>query len=380
MAGQSAVIVLHAGDLNGATLSVFRAARELERSGWRFAYWVPRPSEVYDHLVGRGDRVGGAPRHLEGYSLRALRHPPGVRVKLAGFPSYFAGFARFLRSERPAVVHANTLFAFAEAVAARALGFPVVFHLHEIAPANFKTPFVRGVARLTGMHVAAASEATARRFAGDGPPPRIVYESAPVPDEDPPAARDRRPLVVGSVGVISKRKGTDVLVAAAERVLARRDDVRFVLVGSYPDTPETPWAAAVLDRARAAGIECLPRADVARALREWDVFAIASRQDPFPLVVLEAMAHGVPVVGAASDGIVEQLTDETGVLVAREDPEALATGIERLLDTPAQARTAMGRAARERVAASFTPFHQARALGAVYDAATSASSRSSAAS
>jgi mannosyltransferase len=104
---------------------------------------------------------------------------------------------------------------------------------------------------------------------------------------------------------------------------------------------------------------------VAAELAGWDVFVLPSREDPFPLAVLEAMAAGLPVVATRSGGIVEQVTPETGVLVEAGDASALAAAVSELLDDPA-ARGSMGRAARERVTAEFGLDRQADALAAAY--------------
>ena len=64
----------------------------------------------------------------------------------------------------------------------------------------------------------------------------------------------------------------------------------------------------MLARAAALGVHHLPRADVANAIGEWDLFVLASRQDPFPISILEAMASGRPIIGSRVDGIAEQVT------------------------------------------------------------------------
>jgi len=78
-----------------------------------------------------------------------------------------------------------------------------------------------------------------------------------------------------------------------------------------------------------------------------------SRSDGTSLVLLEAMACGLPVVGMAVGGIRELIENEhTGMLVEADDWEGLANEVIKLLQTPALLRS-MGNAARERVAEHF---------------------------
>jgi glycosyltransferase involved in cell wall biosynthesis len=90
--------------------------------------------------------------------------------------------------------------------------------------------------------------------------------------------------------------------------------------------------------------------------------------------MLEAMASGLPVIGARRDGLAEQITDECGVLVEPEDPDALARAIVSLAGRDAAERRAMGEAARERVASLFNLERQADAMHEAYLAALGARS------
>jgi glycosyltransferase involved in cell wall biosynthesis len=353
-------VVLHEPVLGGATVSVLRAVPHLVERGWTPSFWVDRPSPLYDHLAGLGHDVDGAPREV-GFSLQWLRHPPGPAAKLRTMPGWFAGLSRFLADRRPALVHANTLYTLADAAVARARRLPVLLHVHEMTPAGWKGEAARRSAAALGLRVAAVSHAGARRWAGSGPLPAIVHESTTLPPAGLERRRNGHP-VVGTVGWICRRKGSDLFVEAAELVRRRRPDVEFRLVGEHRDTPERPWGDAVLARARAAGVVHVPRADTFQELAGWDVFVLPSRADPFPLVVLEAMASGVPPVCTRVDGMAEQVAPGTGVLTDPEDPAALAEGILAALD----GGRPMGVAAREHVTARYLAEHQAAALDALY--------------
>ena len=97
------------------------------------------------------------------------------------------------------------------------------------------------------------------------------------------------------------------------------------------------------------------RRDVADLLDAFDVFAHPSREDPCPLAVIEAMAHGLPLVVWREGGPAELVVDhETGLQVAPMDVEGLGEALRVLVGDEAL-RTTMGRASRERIATSFRP-------------------------
>jgi glycosyltransferase involved in cell wall biosynthesis len=90
---------------------------------------------------------------------------------------------------------------------------------------------------------------------------------------------------------------------------------------------------------------------VRRALAEARVFVLPSFAEGLPVVIMEAMALGVPVIATYIAGIPELVIDGvTGWLVPAGDEDGLALAIRRALDCPDERLTEMGRAARARVA------------------------------
>ena len=102
-------------------------------------------------------------------------------------------------------------------------------------------------------------------------------------------------------------------------------------------------------------------------LETLDVVALPSWTEGLPLVLLEAMARGRPVVATPVGGTPELVTDgETGLLVPPRDPEALAEALRRVLDDPELARR-LGEAGRARVAERFTAAEQEQRMLEIYD-------------
>jgi glycosyltransferase involved in cell wall biosynthesis len=342
----------------------------LEARGWQFSFWAPRPSELFDHLHGKGYTVAGEPRQIA-TSLKVLRLPPGVRRRLASLPRYFASLHAFLCAQRPQLVHVNSLVALPEALFLKAGGQNVLLHAHEMSQPTVKHRISRSVAWRMDQLVA-VSRASAAALSTGRRTPAIVYEAASVPPE-PVTIRDQpRPFRVGSVGVLARRKGTDLLIEAARLLRERGAGIAVELVGSPTDATDAAWGARMAERAAQSGVAHLPRADVPLKLREWDAFVLPSRMDPFPIAMLEAMANGLPAIGTRVDGIAEQLEGGCGLLTEPEDPGALAEAILRVSRMSVAERGALGAAARRRVVERYTLEHQAEGLHRAYSTALGA--------
>ena len=169
-------------------------------------------------------------------------------------------------------------------------------------------------------------------------------------------------------------KGVDVFLEAAARIAAVRPGVRFVVVGgaitgleAYARSLEArAQALGLADRVRFTGWTYGPAAmpEVHRAL---DVLVLASIEpEPFGLVVVEAMATGVPVVATAHGGPAEIVVDGvTGRLVPPRDAQALAAAVCALVDDPAAAAR-MGAAGRARACARYSADQYLAGVQAVY--------------
>ncbi len=147
--------------------------------------------------------------------------------------------------------------------------------------------------------------------------------------------------IVLSVGYADQRKGIDLFVDAGVRLMRIRPDVHFLWVGHFdlalePQVRATIDAAGMSARFHFPGID--PDTDLYYA--DADVYALTSREDPFPSVVLEALQVGVPVVGFEGAGGFASLLDRgAGLLVPAFDTGAFAVALRSLLDDPARARS-----------------------------------------
>jgi len=209
----------------------------------------------------------------------------------------------------------------------------------------------------------------------------LVYNGVMVPEREVGDAagtvrrefevREGAPLVV-MASRLQRWKGVHVFVEAAACLAQRFPDARFLVVGGSLFGLEPGYARELrlqVDRLalRKALVLAGHRTDMFRIFAAADVVVHSSIEpDPFPTVLLEAMALARPVVASRLGGPTEIVDDGvTGFLLTPGDPDQLARAIFTLLNDPAL-RVRMGQAGVARVRARFSAAAMARGIEDVY--------------
>lgn len=180
-----------------------------------------------------------------------------------------------------------------------------------------------------------------------------AVDIARIPDPPPREVNPSRPVRVLFVGRVDfDQKGVDLLLEAAER-LASRVPILWKIAGEISMDPDL-LHRRIQRISTSVGITLTGRrsqADLGADYREADILVVPSRFEPFGLVVLEGMAHGLPIVASRVGGIPE-IVGESGAALwaAGGDAEGLADAIARLAADPGLRRQ-MGWAGRERALA-----------------------------
>ena len=326
------------------------------------------PTVSLDRLLGR-----------ERARLRRIVHRYAPSV---GAWADASALRRALRGVKPTLVYANSADNAESLDALPRHAAPVICHVHEMEHAlrwgGAGLEKFERVKRRAG-HWVAAAEAVAENLVDRHHIPRRAIDVVPgfVPltplppwergegDAGPSSAEEvrrgvRRRLglpadvwVVGGCGAIGWRKGTDLFVQMARAIRQARPDlpVTCVWVGGGDHAEAGDQARHDLERAGLAGRVVLtgPVDNPRDYFTAFDVFALPSREDPFPLVCLEAAALGVPIVCFEGAGSMPAFVEDgCGVVVPYLDVAALAGAVLDLLGDPAR-RAALGAAAREKV-------------------------------
>lgn len=178
----------------------------------------------------------------------------------------------------------------------------------------------------------------------------VVPNGTPLGPDDIARGAEDEDLVI-AVGRLVPVKAVDRLVAAAPLILEAVPTARFLVVGDGPERPRLESVAAALGLGSAVSFTGAV-SDAAELIGRSAVLVLTSTSEGLPLVVLEAMAAGVPVVAPVLGGTAEALAGGGGVLVADVEPATVAAAVMDLLSSP-ERRREMGRAGRRTVAESY---------------------------
>lgn len=393
------LFVHHRPELGGAPSSLAGLIGGLDRA--RFEATVYCPSGPAADLFEReGARVVRGPvaafTHVWASYYRGLRWGLLVR-ELVQLPHALLCFARLLRRERFDLVHLNDSPLVYTALIARAFGLPVVWHLRSSLAREGLDARGRAIGRIvaeTGRIAIAIDHDVARSF--PGVQATIVQNSVDLAHFRPMEARGAkerlglRPdaVTIGMFGYLYAKKGWPDFIRAAQRLRQRGIDAQFVIVGGGVRPPEffSTRHGRVLSslkltsdeesRARALvrtlglteHVSFLPfSVDPRDAYWALDIVTFPNRGAGLGRAVIEAAACARPVVASGSlDGAGLLIPGETGLLLPRRSPDALATALETLA-TDEELRARIGSAARAHAEANFSQVAAAARVMEIYD-------------
>lgn len=307
---------------------------------------------------------------------RRLWDLPGRPGRAAARAFDMASALATLLKARPDLVYVNSAAAAIYVRPARFLRMPVVLHFHESAEVS--RPFLdqAGITAMPpGVSVVACSPSVRddleRLHAGQP----VLLPSIPdggrvlaLSSEPPEREYAPQEIIVGCCGRVEYRKGADLWIEAYRRVRQALPELpmRFLWVGEGAPPEGTQSCPE---------IEFIGPSDNPYAhMRHFTIATLPSRDDPFPLVVMEAMLLGKPVVAFAVGGVPDQIGD-AGVLIAPGDVEGFASAIADLLSDEAKRRR-LGEKAMRRARREFSREAFAARLSAIVETALGAAAHS----
>jgi 1,2-diacylglycerol 3-alpha-glucosyltransferase len=353
-------------ELGGIQDSIATISRTLGRRGHQVDIYAPRYAEPDYRLVGAPMRERDLGANVRVRRRPSLPFPSTTRQSRAALPSPIAPAVLALR-EKPDVIHTHSFFGIGlEALLnGGVLKIPVIGTNHTTI-AGFGPHIPISVARASAYvrwfhnrcdYVTAPSQSV---FAELGVaslcrPHRVISNPIDTALFTPARSDERAALrqlfglsgpTVTYAGRLGPEKNIEVLLHAMAMLRAYGVDAELNIAGHGSHEPVLRRLAADLridDRVRFQGT--LAQHDLALLLRSSDIFAIMSTSETQSMVLLQAMASGVPVIAADSRALPEFVSTANGMLVDPHDPARLARTIGDMLASPERCR-ALGSAGR----------------------------------
>jgi glycosyltransferase involved in cell wall biosynthesis len=299
------------------------------------------PRERFEVVVGCLTREGLIARELRqaGVRVELLPGEPGLRD-----PSAFVRLVRFIRRERPDVVHTFLLSAgLYGRLAAWLAGAPAIYHAEQniyTRKSRRHLLFERLLARRTDRVVAccqAVGEHYQRQVGLDPRRLEVIYNAIDFAPIEPRAARAAAraelgygpaDLVLGGLGRLTEQKGQDLLLKALASLAPRWNNLKLFLAGEGSERAALEQQATQLglaDRVRFLGV----RRDRATLFAALDLFVLPSRWEGLSLALVEAAGVGLPILATDVGGNREVVEGEHGIwLVPPHDVWALAAALD----------------------------------------------------
>jgi glycosyltransferase involved in cell wall biosynthesis/cellulose synthase/poly-beta-1,6-N-acetylglucosamine synthase-like glycosyltransferase len=335
------LFVSHDLSLSGAPILMYHLACHFRAKGYFVAVMSPHDGELAEQY-----RAEGIPLIVDA-TLASEPHPETKK--------FMAAFD---------LIVANTIFMWPSVFAAKEEAVPVMWLLHE-SRAGQKAAFENPrVAEALGRadEVIFACKATAGLFdkfnvSGNF---RVIHYGTRSLSANSREARRNEKFTIVHIGSIEPRKGQDILVEGIRKLPpAYADAVKVFLIGRSLENEESREHRRALMKTVSSLPHVhltgqIPHERIADYLAGADVFVSSSRDDVFPLTVLEAMSVGKAIIATDVGGVSEMIRDgEDGIVIPAGNTDLLARNIMHLMDDP-EARKRMGDSARNRFIEHFT--------------------------
>ena len=391
--------VHHRPELGGAPQSLRYLIENLDRDRFTPHVYCP-PGPAAESFASAGAQIHhgevAAFTHIWASTYGGRRWLLFAR-ELGRTPRHIASFSRLLRQHNFAIVHLNDSPLIAAAALARRAGIPVVWHLRSAlsSEGRLRSRAMRGAIRRFATETIAINDDVVRSF---GVPATVISNAVDLDQFEPRPAEDaRRELglpvnrpIVSYFGFIYPSKGFRDFIEAARLVRRMGGNALFLVVGGPVRNTEffqtrlgriLELVGLVSDHQREAeqlveqldlrdSVQFVPfTQNASRMFQATDIVVAPSRGPELGRPVLEACACGRPVVATGSitgGGIL--LPDETGVLVPRRSPDALAVALTQLINSPDE-RARLGSNARRYAEENFSAKKTARQVMRIYDRA-----------
>jgi glycosyltransferase involved in cell wall biosynthesis len=360
----------HTGQVGGAERLLLTLLARLDRASFDPILICPEPGPLRKMAI----RLGVPAESTSVLHARFTWRPDHLVRYLMSFARVILDLRKKVISADPDLINANSVRAgLVVTVATLGLNKQVVWHIHDLLPRHPFNSLIRAVGLLSGRtRMIAVAQASADRFIGSFRPLRrrtTVIPNGVDLERFHPDQNTRQKIraelqlgadtsVIGIIGRLTPSKGQLELLHAFKRVLSEFPNATLLIAGAPAFNQEHEYAELLKRAAAELGISNRVlmlgvRDDVAAVMQALDLLVVNSSSEACCLVVLEAMASGVPVLATRTGGTPELIEHgKDGWLFPLRDDDQLVAAIIKLLGQP-KLRAQLAEQARQRITSRF---------------------------
>lgn len=361
------LLILHgSSDLYGASKILLVTVQFLLKKGYRPLVVLGHPGPLADKLLEAGAEV----TYIRlGILRRKYKNPIGILNRLYVLMKAYQSLKRLIRDRQITTVYSNTTAVLAGAFAARSMGVKHIWHIHEIIESPKWLSFLLGkLVNSYSHHVLVVSTAVQQSWGRyvSADKLQLVHNGIDYAPYLQPSGKLRTELgvsedtvVVGMVGRVHYWKGQNYFLQIASLLHRQFPQLHFVMIGDafpgYEYLYDQLSAIIARENLQEKVTDLGYRTDVAELLQGFDILVLPSiLPDPFPTVILEAMASGKPVVATQQGGALEMVENGyTGIWIPVNEAAQAAAAMEQLVFSQ-PLRKRMGDKGREKVLAEYS--------------------------
>ncbi len=373
------LLILHSSsDLYGASKILLTSLAIFKKHGHQTIVVLSAKGELSERLAQMDVRVIYIPL---GIIRRKYMNPKGIINRIQQNRQAIKSLEQIISEEKIDILYSNTTAVLAGAFAAHKMRIKHIWHIHEIiAKPIFLFRGLSWLLKKYATHIIVVSKAVQDHWAKHIPISKVllVYNGIDYSEYKSPmeaaslvsepqqqaelhenAAPAQAKLRIGMIGRVHHWKGQDYFLAIAGELIKTNPHLEFIMVGDA--FPGNEYLYEEINRLKTelnlvnAVSDLGYRTDIPAILHQLDIFVLPSiLPDPFPTVVLEAMASGCAVVATNHGGATEMIeSGKEGLLIPWNDAKAAAKLMQPMISNAAQ-RKAMGQAAAKKVRAEFS--------------------------
>lgn len=341
------LFVSHSSGMWGAERSLLLLLKNLNRNLFEPIVVLPRNGPLEEEMLQLNIKIYEI---ASPWWVRIRNHKDSFIRRMLQEIKAIVRLYRVIKEEKIDVIYTNTIVNFSGAIAGVVTKKPHIWHIREILPGNPDLQFFMPYRMLftfiskTSDKIVANSEATASQFQGmnTNSKLRVIYNAQERNESDKHNSLnyingvEPADWLVAVVGTLQKRKAQDDAIRAvkiAERVIT---NIKLLLIGDGQKEHKDYLKNLCLELDIAKRIVFTGyRNDVPQILSRCKLLLMPSWNEPFGRVIIEAMAAGIPVVGANGGGAKEIIQEGiTGYLVSPKTPSEIAEKMIYLFRNP----------------------------------------------